>query len=64
MVLGISVFQHFNFNVKLCSLTVQRALLRVRAAQHPGLCPSDGTEAPQPGSGDIQDVNVSPESEL
>lgn len=42
---------------------MQRALLSVRAEQHPGLCPSDGIEAPQPGSGDTQDVNVSSEPE-
>lgn len=37
MVLAISAFQHLNFNIELCSLTEQRALLRVRAAQHPDL---------------------------
>lgn len=60
-----SVYLFFGtlISIQNCSLTVQRALSRVRAAQCFGVCTLASTEPPQTGSGDTQDVNMSLQSE-
>lgn len=60
-----SVYLFFGtlISIENCSLTVQRALSRVRAAQCFGVCTLASTEPPHSGSGDTQDVNMSLQSE-